>query len=173
MEIVDIPFVTQLPELSGGAENPVEFVDMVLTTFMRWDGAFLYAEHALSEPGDSPIGWRIHPQLSGIVSREFEAGLSPSLGSFRTSLAYVRERYLGIAARHGCAERIFRQGDNVRRCILFLPTTDDAGFWIRAYISAADQIDPHKPPPPRVSSSGAAVRRTLDSLPAPGSSGGR
>lgn len=172
MEIVDIPLVTQLPELSGGAENPVEFVDMVLTTFMRCDGAFLYAEHALSDPGDSPIGWRIHPQLSGIVSREFEAGLSPSLGSFRASLAYVRERYLGIAARHGCAERIFRQGDIVRRCILFLPTTDDAGFWIRAYISAAEQVAAHEPPS-AISGSSAPVLQTLDPLPATGFGGGR
>lgn len=136
MEIFDIPMVAQLPELSGGTENPAEFADMVLTTFLRCDGAFLYADHALSDPRGSPIGWRIHPQLTGIVSREFEAGLSPSLHSFRASLTYIRERYLGVSARHGCAERIFRQGEIVRRCLLFLPSTEEAGSWIRAYISS-------------------------------------
>ena len=137
METIDIPVVTQLPELSGGVESPAEFVDMVLTTFMRCDGAFLYAEHLLSDPPDSSVSWRIHPQVPGFVSREFEAGLSPTLDSFRASLAYIRDRYLGIASRHGCAERFFRQGDVVRRCLLFLPSTEDAGFWIRAYVSAA------------------------------------
>jgi hypothetical protein len=136
METIDIPVVIQLPELSGGEENPVAFADMVLTTFLRCERAFLYAEHALSDSPDSSVSWRIHPQIDGIVSREFEAGISPSLSSFRASLAYIRERYLGVASRHGCAERLFRQSNVVRRCLLFLPATDEAGFWIRAYVSA-------------------------------------
>jgi len=136
MEIIDIPVVLQLPELTGGEENPVTFADMVLTSFLRCDRAFLYAEHSLTDPPDSSVSWRIHPQVPGFVSREFEAGLSPSLDSFRASLAYIRRRYMGVASRHGCAERLLRQGDVVRRCLLFLPSTDDAGYWIRAYVSA-------------------------------------
>lgn len=127
MEPIDIPVVTQLPELSGGDENTAEFVDMVFTVFLRCDKAFLYAEHLLSDPPDSSVSWRIHPQVSGFDSREFEAGLSPSLVSFRASLAYIRERYLGVASRHGCVERLMRQGNIVRRCLLFLPCSDEAG----------------------------------------------
>jgi len=136
MQTIDIPPVLQLPELSGGTEDPVAFADMVFTTLLRYDRAFLYAEHALSDPPDSSISWRIHPQIDDIVTREFEAGISPSLTSFHASLAYIRQRYLGVDSRHGCAERELRQGEFTRRCVLFLPTTDDAGFWIRAYVSA-------------------------------------
>jgi hypothetical protein len=119
MEAIDVPAVTQLPELSGGAEDPHAFVDMVLTTLLRFDRAFLYAEHDLSESPDSSISWRIHPQVTAIASREFEAGLSPSLASFRSSLSYIRQRYMGDSVRHGCAERLLRQGDCVRGRICF------------------------------------------------------
>jgi hypothetical protein len=140
METIEIPVVTQLPELSGGKENPVEFVEMVFTTFLRYDRAFLYAEHLQSDPPDSSVSWRIHPQVPDFVSREFEAGISPSLDSFRASLAYIRERYLGIASRHGCTERLMRQGNVVRRCLLFLPCSDDAGFWIRGYVETTNSL---------------------------------
>lgn len=135
MEAINVPAVTQLPELSGGPEDPHAFVDMVLTTFLRFDRAFLYAEHDLSDLPESSISWRIHPQVTGLVSREFEAGLSPSLASFRSSLSYVRQRYMGDSVRHGCADRLLRQGDRVRRCLLFLPCSDESAAWIRAYVS--------------------------------------
>lgn len=138
MEIIDIPEVIQLPELSGGAESPSAFADMVFTTFLRFDPAFLYAEYLADGSADTSVSWRIHPQASGIVSREFEAGISPSLDSFRASLRYIGERYLGEKGlRQGCAERFLRQGDVVRRCLLFLPCSAQAGFWIRGYVSAA------------------------------------
>jgi hypothetical protein len=138
MTIIDIPEVTQLPELSGGVENPAAFADMVLTTFLRFDPAFLYAEHSVDGSLDSPVSWRIHPQASGIISREFEAGISPSLASFRASLRYIGERYMAEQGlRQGCAERLLRQGDVVRRCLLFMPCSEQAGIWIRAYVSAA------------------------------------
>lgn len=138
MDIVDIPEVTQLPELSGRAESPTEFADMVLTTFVRFDPAFLYAEHSADGSTDTSVSWRIHPQAVGIVAREFEAGISPSFESFRASLRYIGERYMGERGlRHGCAERFLRQGSIVRRCLLFLPCSEQAGFWIRAYVSAA------------------------------------
>jgi hypothetical protein len=136
MDTIEIPIVTQLPELSGNAENPAEFADMVLTSFMRCDSAFLYAEHSLTDFPDSSVSWRIHPQVPEFTSREFEAGISPSLDSFRASLTYIRQRYMGIASRHGCAERFFSQGKIIRRCLLFLPSTDESGYWIRAYVSA-------------------------------------
>jgi len=138
MDIIYIPEVTQLPELSGSVESPTAFADMVLTTFLRFDPAFLYAEHSAGGSADSSVSWRIHPQASGIVSREFEAGISPSLDSFRASLRYIGERYMGERGlRQGCAERLFRQGGVLRRCLLFLPCSEHAGFWIRAYVSAA------------------------------------
>jgi hypothetical protein len=138
MDIIDIPEVTQLPELSGRAESPTEFADMVLTTFVRFDPAFLYAEYSADGSADTSVSWRIHPQAAGIVSREFEAGISPSLDSFRASLRYIGERYMGERGlRQGCAERLLRQGSVVRRCLLFLPCSEQAGFWIRAYVSAA------------------------------------
>jgi hypothetical protein len=135
MEVIEVPVVAQLPELSGGAENPQVFVDMVLTTLLRFDQAFLYAEHELSGSAVSSVSWRIHPQVAGITSREFEAGISPSETSFRASLDYIRERYMGVSARHGCAERLLRQGDITRRCLLFLPCSPQSGAWIRAYVS--------------------------------------
>jgi hypothetical protein len=135
METIDVPSVTQLPELSGGVENPDAFVDMVLTTLLRFDRAFLYAEHGLSDSPDLSVSWRIFPQMTDIVSREFEAGLSPCLVSFRSSLSYIRQRYMGDSMRHGCADRFLRQGNCVRRCLLFLPCSDESGAWIRAYVS--------------------------------------
>jgi hypothetical protein len=134
MDIIDVPEVTQLPELSGEEESPPAFADMVLTAFLRCDCAFLYAEYEAGDSPDSPVSWRIHPQVDGIVSREFEAGISPSLSSFCASLKYISQRYFREAARHGCAERILRQRGIVRRCLLFLPGTDKGGHWIRAYV---------------------------------------
>jgi hypothetical protein len=137
MDIIDIPEVTQLPELSGGVENPILFADMVLTTFLRFDPAFLYAEYSADGSADTSVSWRIHQQAPGIVSREFEAGISPSLDSFKASLRYIGERYMGERGlRQGCAERLVRQGSVTRRCLLFLPCSEQAGFWIRAYVSA-------------------------------------
>jgi len=138
MDIIDIPEVIQLPELSGSAESPSAFADMVFTTFLRFDPAFLYAEPSADGSADTSVSWRIHPQGSDIVSREFEAGISPSLDSFRASLRYISERYMGERGpRQGCAERLLRQGKVIRRCLLFLPCSEQAGFWIRAYVSAA------------------------------------
>lgn len=138
MDIIEIPAVTQLPELSGETENPITFVNMVFTTFLRFDPAFLYAEYAADGSADTSVSWRIHPQAPGIVSREFEAGISPTLESFKASLRYIGEHYMGEnGMRQGCAERILRQGDITRRCLLFLPCSDKAGFWIRAYVSAS------------------------------------
>jgi hypothetical protein len=134
MEIIDVPEVAQLPELSGGEESPSAFADMVLTTFLRCECAFLYADHEWGGPPDSPVSWRVHPQITDIVSREFEAGLSPTFASFRASLDYISERYLREASRHGCAERMLRQRGIVRRCLLFLPSVEKAGHWIRAYV---------------------------------------
>jgi hypothetical protein len=138
MEIIDIPEVTQLPELSGDGEDPKAFADMVLTTFIRFDPAFLYADHSSDGSSDSSVSWRIHPQAEGIVSREFEAGISPSLGSFRASLRYISDRYMGAAgARQGCAQLLIRQGSVIRRCLLFQPSSEFAGYWIRGYVAAA------------------------------------
>jgi hypothetical protein len=137
VEIIDVPEIAQLPELSGGNEDPAAFADMVLTSFLRCDRAFLYADHESADPPDAPVSWRIHPQLADIVSREFEAGLSPSFASFRASLSYIAKRYMCEASRHGCAEKLLRQGERVRRCLLFLPSTEKAGYWIRAYVSVS------------------------------------
>jgi hypothetical protein len=134
MSVIDVPEVTQLPELSGEEESPSAFADMVLTSFLRCDRAFLYAEHEFGDSPDSPVSWRIHPQIEGVVSREFEAGLSPSLNSFRASLKYISQSYFREASRHGCVERMLRQGGILRRCLLFLPSTEKAGHWIRAYV---------------------------------------
>jgi hypothetical protein len=134
METIDVPEVTQLPELSGGDENPVAFADMVLTSFLRCERAFLYADHEWNDSPGLPVSWRIHPQVTEIVSREFEAGLSPSFSSFRASLNYIAERYMREASRHGCAERLLQQRGVTRRCLLFLPSTEKAGHWIRAYV---------------------------------------
>jgi hypothetical protein len=39
MDIIEIPEVMQLPELSESAEIPAAFADMALTTFLRfWRG---------------------------------------------------------------------------------------------------------------------------------------
>lgn len=137
METIDVPEITQLPELSGAKESPAAFADMVLTTFLRCECAFLYADHEWGDPPDSPVSWRIHPQIEGIVSREFEAGLSPSFASFRASLKYISKRYLREASRHGCAECVLRQGGVLRRCLFFLPSTEKSGDWIRAYVFAS------------------------------------
>ena len=134
MDVIDVPEIKQLPELSGEEENPGAFVDMVLTTFLRCDCAFLYAEYESGDSVESPVSWRIHPQIEGVVSREFEAGLSPSLSSFDASLKYVSQRYFREASRHGVAERILKQQGVMRRCLLFMPGTERAGRWIRAYL---------------------------------------
>jgi hypothetical protein len=134
METIDVPEITQLPELSGEAESPSAFADMVLTTFLRCERGFLYADHELGDSPDSPVSWRVLPQIAGIVSREFEAGLSPSFTSFCLSLDYISKQYLREASRHGCAERTLRQRGTTRRCLLFLPSTEKAGHWIRAYV---------------------------------------
>jgi hypothetical protein len=134
MEIIEVPEVIQLPELSGGNEilvpSPIwssqVFCDVIVPSF--------YADYEWNDSPHSPVSWRMHPQVTDIVSREFEAGLSPSLSSFRASLNYIGERYLREASRHGCAERLLRQSNITRRCLLFLAGTGKVGHWIRAYV---------------------------------------
>ena len=133
MELFDVPEVTQLPELSGGAESPSAFADMVLTQWLRYDCAFLYAEQPWNDLPDTGVSWRVHPREPGIFSREFEAGISPSLPSFRASLDYIRRAYISTDIQFGCVERLLRQGGVVRQCIIYFSATEHSGFWIRAY----------------------------------------
>lgn len=133
MEPIDVPEVMQLPELTGGVENPLEFADMVLTQWLRYDSACLYAEQPWNDLPDSGVSWRLHPKESGIFSREFEAGISPTLPSFRASLDHIRRKYIGADIHHGCVERFLRQGGITRHCIIYFSTVEQTGFWIRAY----------------------------------------
>src|SRR3954470_5760237 len=73
MELFDVPEVTQLPDLSGGVESPPAFADMVLTQWLRYDCAFLYAEQPWNDLPDTGVSWRVHPRERDIFSREFEA----------------------------------------------------------------------------------------------------
>jgi hypothetical protein len=134
---LDVTNVTQLPELSGGKESPSAFADMVLTQWLRYDRAFLDAEQPWNDLPDFGVSWRVHPKESGIFSREFEAGISPSLASFRASLDYIRHTYIGGDIQFGCVERLLRQGNIVRHCTIYFSMTDQSGFWIRAYGRAA------------------------------------
>lgn len=133
MEPLDIPEVTQLPELSGGPEDPAAFADMVLTQWLRYDFAYLDAEQPWNNLSDSGVSWRIHPREKDIFSREFEAGISPSCASFRASLDYLRRTYLSPDLHHGCVERLLRQGKTTRHCTFFFSATEQSGFWIKAY----------------------------------------
>ena len=98
MEPLDVPEVTQLPELSGGEESPVGFADMVLTSLLVYDAAILYAEHTPTDGADSSVSWRIEPREEGIRTHDIEIASSPSLGSFRSVLARFGHHYLGGAS---------------------------------------------------------------------------
>ena len=137
MALLDVPVVTQLPELSGSEECPSAFADMVLTQWLRYDRALLYAEQPWNDLADSGVSWRVHPREADIFSREFEAGISPSLTSFRASLEYIRTRYISPELHFGCVERVLRQGPVIRRCLIYFGGTLESGHWIRGYTTAA------------------------------------
>lgn len=135
MDILDVPEVTYLPELSGNVEDPVSFADMVLTAALRWDSALLYAEHPWRE-NDGSISWRIQPRDRTIVSREVEIGISPSLGSFRSVLARFGHHYMADQLYNGYALRWLRQHSITRRCQIYMSNTGLSGYWIRVYLSS-------------------------------------
>ena len=55
MDPLDVPEVSQLPELTGNEESPVGFADMVLTSLLRYEAAVLHAEHLQREGAASSV----------------------------------------------------------------------------------------------------------------------
>jgi hypothetical protein len=87
MEILDVPEVRQLPELSANEEDPVAFADMVLTSLLGYDSALLYAEQ---QGTDSAVSWRIEPRNKAAPTHDIEVGVSPGRGSFRRPASWFR-----------------------------------------------------------------------------------
>jgi hypothetical protein len=133
--LLEVPEVTQLPELSGEDENPVAFADMILTALLRYDRALLYAEHFWRDPANSAVSWRIQPRDATIVSRDIEIGISPTRGAFRSVLARFGHHYLGGQYYNGYATRLLRQGNITRRCQIYMSNEGFAGFWIKIFVS--------------------------------------
>jgi hypothetical protein len=131
MEILDVPEVRQLPELSGNAEDPIAFADMVLTNVLGYDNALLYAEHSAPE---SSISWRIEPRSEAAVrTHEIEIAISPSPCSFRAVLARFGHHYMSDQLCNGYALRFLRQYGRIHRCHIYMSNTGQSGFWIRVY----------------------------------------
>jgi len=133
--IIDVPEVRQLPELTGGAEDPVAFADMVLTVLLRYERALLYAECDESPTMHESISWRVAPRDSTVVSHDIEIAVSPKLGSFRSVLARFGHHYMGDQLYHGYASRVLRQRSILRRCHIYLSNAAASGFWIRVYVA--------------------------------------
>ncbi len=132
MEQLDVPEVTQLPELSGGEENAVGFADMVLTSLLVHDAAVLYAEHTTAD-GSGSVSWRIEPRGQGVATHDIEIGVSPTQGSYRSVLARFGHHYLGGQLYNGYTMRLLRQRNRVHRCHIYLSNFGQTGFWIRVY----------------------------------------
>jgi len=133
MDLLNVPEVTQLPELSGAEESPVEFADMVVTTLLGYDSAMLYAEHSPSASAEPAVSWRISQREEGIYSHDIEIATSPSLGSFRSVLARFGHHYLCGQLYNGYALRFLRQRGRTHRCNIYVSNAGQSGFWIRVY----------------------------------------
>jgi hypothetical protein len=138
MEPLDVPEVRQLPELTGGDENPVALVDMVLTSLLGYDCALLYAEFSSADGADTSVGWRIEPREPGIYARDIEIAISPSRGSFRSALARFGAHYMGGQLYNGYALRFLRQRERIHRTFIYMSNMSQTGFWIRVYAARCD-----------------------------------
>jgi len=133
MDILDVPEVRQLPELSSNEEDPVAFADMVLTSLLGYGVALLYAEHT---GADSSVSWRIEPREEAVQTHDIEIAVSPSLGSFRSVLARFGHHYMGGQLYHGYALRFLRQHGRTYRCHIYMSNAGQSGFWMRVYAAA-------------------------------------
>jgi len=133
MDAIDVPEVTQLPELTGSEESPVGFADMVLTSLFGYEAAVLHAESLQREGGASSVSWVVRPREQGQDGPDIEVGISPSLGSFRSVLARFGHHYMGDQLYNGYALRFFRQRGRVHRCHIYMSNAGQSGFWIRVY----------------------------------------
>jgi hypothetical protein len=135
MDVLEVPEVRQLPELSGNEEDPSKFADMLLTSLLAHEEAVLYAECLQKEGSDSWVCWYLRPRDHGHDCPEVEIGASPSLESFRAVLARFAHHYLGNPLDQGYASRFLRQRGRVHRCHIYLSNTGQSGFWIRVYVT--------------------------------------
>jgi O-acetyl-ADP-ribose deacetylase (regulator of RNase III) len=133
MDPLDVPEVSQLPELTGNEESPVGFADMVLTSLLRYEAAVLHAEHLQREGAASSVSWIVRPREHGHDGLDIEVGISPSLGSFRSVLARFGHHYMDDQLYNGYALRFLRQRGRVHRCHIYMSNAGQSGFWIRVY----------------------------------------
>jgi hypothetical protein len=133
MQILDVPEVRQLTDLSTNECTVVAFADMVLTSLLGHDNALLRAEHTAS---DSSVSWYIQPRDRAVAAHEIEVGISPSLSSFRSVLARLGHHYMSGQLYNGYALRFLRQHGRVHRCHIYMANEGQSGFWIRVYGAA-------------------------------------
>lgn len=130
MEILDVPEVRQLPELSAHQEDPVSFADMVLTSLLSYDSAVLCAEHTVE---GSSVSWRIEPRGGAVSTHDIEIAISPTRGSFRSVLARFGHHYMSGQLYNGYALRLLRQRGRAHRCHIYMSNGGQPGFWIQIY----------------------------------------
>ena len=126
LEPLDIAEVTQLPELSGGGEDPSGFAGMVLTSLLAYESAVLWAE-CIPGTGPSAVSWRLRPHG---LEEEIEIALSPTIESFAAVLDCFARQFTD-GQRIGCALRFLRQRGRSNRCHIFLTNAPDPGYWVR------------------------------------------
>src|SRR5271170_4024028 len=120
MDVVEVPEITQLPDLSGNGEDPVGFADMVLTTLLGCETAVLHAE-CLQREGPTPsVSWFLRPRERGQDGADIEVGISPSLSSFRSVLARFGHQYMGDQLYNGYALRFLKQRGRICRCDIYM-----------------------------------------------------
>jgi hypothetical protein len=130
MEPIEVPLVTQLPELSGEGENPAAFADMILTTLLKYPSASLFAEYL---PPESSVSWTIDPHAEEFYLKNIEFACSPNLSSFRAVLSRFGSHYMGSQGSNGYALKHLRQGETHRECHFYLSNAEFSGYWIRIY----------------------------------------
>lgn len=133
MDAIEVPEITQLPDLSGKGEDPVAFADMVLTSLLGYEAAVLHAECLQREGTPSSVSWCLRPREHGQDGPDIEVGISPSLGGFRSVLARFGHYYMADQLYNGYALRFLKQRGRVCRCHIYMSNSAQSGFWIRIY----------------------------------------
>lgn len=129
--LIDVPQVTQLPELSGFGESPIGFADMVLTSLLTHDEALLHAEHRPTCPQDDSVSWFVRPKEGDL--EDLEMAVSPTLGSFNAVLTRFSEHYMDGVKTHGYSQKILRQDTRIHRCHFYLSNSPESGIWLRVF----------------------------------------
>jgi O-acetyl-ADP-ribose deacetylase (regulator of RNase III) len=133
MDVIEVPEVRQLPDLTGSKEDPVGFADRVLTSLLGYEAAVLHAECLQREGPASSVSWCVRPREHGQDGPDIQVGISPSLGGFRAVLARFGHHYMGDQLYNGYALKFLGQRSRVHRCHIYMSNTGQSGFWVRVY----------------------------------------